>query len=332
MCLYRKSRVAPDTEVNVPEIIKANMRTAVGDALYDPASKTYLPIVDRTAECNAVGTISPPLAEKAKHLLNASRVRLRAHSAVGLGKSVRDEIAPLLGPLGPLDLPDMLSMLLGQVGVGVFYKENALSFEAATAIYHFILTPQAVGGDNEGYLYLTATNRSKMGVESFVLYHSQSQPEFRVYDWSIPGDDRWALTLPFNALKGYFGNKTVAGRTIPALYVVNTTRLMEGTDWVNEVLMRPSTGDKYDLVYSRRYRLTSNADQYSNDWGPIVETFQRYRQPTNEMGFAEAFLYQDGEFRALDEENSYFRNDGIGFAITEFEPNHTFIAQAPGEF
>jgi hypothetical protein len=40
------------------------------------------------------------------------------------------------------------------------------------------------GGNVNTWLYLTATNRSGLGVEALVSYDGQNTPHFRVYDWA----------------------------------------------------------------------------------------------------------------------------------------------------
>jgi len=296
--------------------------------LFDPTRRAHIPVRDRKDEfANIAGNRPAPTAQR--RAFYSGKLRQRVRSFADPTKA-RDAIIPLVKHFQPLTLPETLVTILGSVAAGVYYNDGALDFKRETAIYHYILGPQTVGGDNTNYLYLTATNRSAKGVESFLSYYAQDNPEFRVYDWAKDEADRWSFSIPYPKLGSYWVTKTINNTSIPSLYVANVTRMIGTQQWVNEVFLRAASTNAYDLIYSYQYPVSDDSQQHSHEWGPIVETHQQYQSPTNTLGFAEATLYQDEVFHLLTKDNSYTRNDGIGFKFSFLEENYTFLANGGG--
>lgn len=215
----------------------------------------------------------------------------------------------------------------GGVGYGVMYNDGAYPFDQSTGLYFYIVTPRAVGGNSQTWFYLTATNRSVKGVEAFVSYYAQSAPVFKVFDWAKTGDAQWALAIPYENLGDYRIPYQVDSREYETLYVANWTELLSGTTWRNRVLLYNRSQGSYDLVYSYDYALASNDQQKYQFWGPIVETFQSYPNDTNEVGFFEASLWQDGAGHSLTANQTHIRVDDQGFQSVYLVPNSSFIVK-----
>src|SRR4051794_41758362 len=83
----------------------------------------------------------------------------------------------------------------GGVGEGFFYTPDfKTSWGLGTSISGDFVCPALPGGNVNTWLYLTATNRSGLGVEAFVSYDSQDTPHFRCS--TGPGPTPGRLTSP----------------------------------------------------------------------------------------------------------------------------------------
>jgi hypothetical protein len=84
-------------------------------------------------------------------------------------------------------------------------------------------------------------------------------------------------------------------------------------------------------VWSYDFQWTPAEEKEKNAhwWGPILETFAADYGETNNVGFAEALLVQDGWERVLVDANSYIDNDGSdhGFQVFHLDPNYTYLAR-----
>ena len=297
--------------------------------VFDPELNQFAPMRDRREEMKRISENYPTSEEEKATFLRHERADDRA-----VASSQRRGEAGGAGPLAwarraAQCKSDARLAVYGDVGFGVFYKSGQLAFANFSILYHYILGPATLGGDVNNFFYLTATNRTAKGVEAFLCYYKQENPFFKVYDWSKPESDRWSLSIPFAHLSRYFTTVGVGGHQLPAIHVINATRLKAGTTWVNEVLLFDQTQSAYDFVYSHEYTLGLNNEQrdsHYGSWGPIVETFQQFGQDTNILGFRRATLLQDDVFHPLTAENSDTRNDGVGIKMLYLDPNHTYLA------
>lgn len=224
--------------------------------------------------------------------------------------------------------------LPGGVGFGVFYDGAfKMDFESGTAVEYSILCPTTPGGNVDRWLYLTASNRASLGVEAFVGYHAQDEALFLVFDWAR--EDHWQVTLPFSEIGNYLHHVVLYEKTYQALFVQNFTYKGAHDDWINEVFLRNQSTGALDLVYASDYPARSQDQKtgWEGSWGPIVETFQHLYQGTKELGF-QGFSVSSRRgtdwdpWEPLSSEESYVRQDGVGFQMLRLEPNHTFLAVA----
>ncbi len=234
--------------------------------------------------------------------------------------SVKQEESAPAEPPDPEPIP-------GGVGYGAFYKDGALGFTDSTVLHYSIVTIPNIGNVRNEWLYLTSTNRSPKGVEAFISYHEQENPVFTVFDWSKTGEARWALSRPYSLLGDYFSIHPVGvADEYQTIYVVNGTRRLAGNRWRNEVMLYNENSHAYDLVYSNEYDLNPADEQKYLSWGPIVETFPPFPFGTNDIGFFDAQLIQDGgAAKSLTEDVTNLRIDFAGFKIVLKSPNYSFI-------
>jgi hypothetical protein len=313
---------------------KRDLTRAESDQLeaYKPDTDEYVPVNDVREKMERISQDNPATEEE-KRAFYRHKARLIKDSDIA-----PDDKDRLLGNLSEglsdretkfaLDEPlDKRPPTPGGVGYGVIYNDGAYAFNNATALYFYIVTPGAVGGNSQTWFYLTATNRSVKGVEAFVSYYAQDAPTFKVFDWAKTGDDHWALAIPYQNLGDYRITYEVNSRTYETLYVANWTELVSGTTWRNRVLLYNQSQRTYDLVYAYEYTLASNDEQKYQFWGPIVETFQTYPDDTNEVGFFEASLWQDGVGQSLTAGQTNIRVDDHGFQSVYLVPNSSFLVK-----
>lgn len=219
--------------------------------------------------------------------------------------------------------------LPGGVGYGAYYKDGALKFANSTVLHYYIVTVPEIGDAKNNWLYLTSTNRSPRGVEAFVSFHKQDGPTFTIFDWSKTGEQRWALSVPYDKLGNYLIKKEVEGKEYQPINVANSTRRMAGTMWRNEVMLYNQNTQNYDLVYRNDYNLPVNDEGKYLWWGPIVETFAPFPYSTKVIGFFDAQLLQDDNAPRLltsdltDLKEQYA--DHPGFKIAFAKSNYSFV-------
>jgi hypothetical protein len=271
-----------------------------------------------------------PVLKEEERAFHESRVRLIRSGRIGEDERKRllERLNDVPPDAGENDEPPAPTP--GGVGMGVFYNNNQLAFNNSTILHFYILAPAAgvVGGGLNYFLFLTATNRAGQGVEALLSFYRANQPRFKVYDWSKPENARYALVLQYPDFASYLDASNVDGNPVQGLYVVNSTRLLAGTTWINEVFLRNQhvAPASMDLVYSNTYTLTSNIDQGVKFWGPIVEVFQQFNGPTNVLGFSEATLIQDGVTIALTPGDTYVNKNNFGLTQVYLNPNDAFLA------
>jgi hypothetical protein len=232
--------------------------------------------------------------------------------------------------------------LVSAVGYGLYYAHEFRSqFGSGTGIQYHIVCPTVVGGSVSTYLYLTATNRAALGCEAYISYFAQDPPDFRVYDWSVSGEDKLRVTLPFDQYPQYRLNVLAYEQTHQTVYVRNLTYRIGAGLWRNAVLLLNPTESRFDLIYKNDYEATP-ADQKKDNlgfWGPIVEVFEDSYAGTNTIGFMQAQLATrdsgSGEWapdapqwRHLSPAQSAIQPERLGFERLQLEPNHSFLVKA----
>jgi hypothetical protein len=295
-----------------------------------PDTNEYLPVNDLREEMKRASEEYPPTKE-AKQAFYQQRIKLIESADIP-----DDHKDDLLEPLklsaqeeesdaGPEYPPDPRP-IPGGVGYGAFYKDGALEFSNSSALYYYIVTIPNIGDATNQWLYLTSTNRSPKGVEALVSYHQQDNPMFMVFDWSKTGNARWSLSRPYSQLSDYLTPYTAEGHQYQTIYVANSTRRIAGTRWINEVMLYNRNTNAYDLVYSNEYDLAATDEQKYLWWGPIVETFPPFPTQTNDIGFFEARLLQDGAAPSLlTSDLTDLKIDNPGFQVVFDRPNYSFV-------
>jgi hypothetical protein len=129
-------------------------------------------------------TAKTPLPEGAESAFVASRLQLlRTHPVVletrkRMVDSYLDSVRERMPVVETRPTP-------GGVGHGMFCTSAfRTAFQTGTGIAWGIVCPSPPGGNVSDWLYLTATNRSSMGVEAFIAYHGQTDITFGVFDWA----------------------------------------------------------------------------------------------------------------------------------------------------
>jgi hypothetical protein len=222
----------------------------------------------------------------------------------------------------------------GGVGYGMFYNSGFKThFETGTGIYWEIICPNTPGGNVSTWLYVTAMNRSAMGVEAFVAYGT-SEPCFMVFDWAR--SDHWQTRVPFSSLARYFKSASAHGMPYQVLPVMNMTSQNADGSWDNQVSLWDNAANRWDLIYQYNYAATQS-DQYSGwvgTWGPIVETFQNLYQGTAALGALNTKLLsrdgnnQWGSWHLLDQADSDLRTDNVGLQMLFLDPNSSWAVNS----
>ena len=170
----------------------------------------------------------------------------------------------------------------GGVGEGFFYNPDfKTSWGLGTSFSCDFVCPVPPGGNVNTWLYLTATNRSGLGVEAFVAYDGQGTPHFRVYDWART--DPWQTDIPFTSLDNYVTTTFAHGNSYPVLPVWNSTWAIGAGMYRNQALLYNNVRGGWDLVYQYDYAATDSQQKtgWIGSWSPIVETFQSLYVGTN---------------------------------------------------
>jgi hypothetical protein len=163
-------------------------------------------IEDHTAAFAKV-TGNTPVDEAFREAFLKSKIRTaRTHPAFDLTGS-DTESRSLTGRLG-LPAKEMFAQPVpGGIGYGVFYTPAfKTGWGDGTALSCGFVCPTPPGGNVESFLYLTATNRSGLGVEALAAYDGQKTPHFEVFDWARL--DHWQTNVPFTSLGRYLSTKS----------------------------------------------------------------------------------------------------------------------------
>lgn len=250
--------------------------------------------------------------------------------------ALRDQaVASLVERLGSHARELSIQPVPGGVGFGLFYSgAYKTGWGRGTSLACDFVCPNPPGGNVNTWLYLTATNRSAMGVEAFVAYNGQGMPHFRVFDWAR--SEHWQTDIPFASLGNYLTATSAHGHPYQVLPVWNSTFLIAANQYRNQVLLYNHTRGGWDLVYQFDY-VATDAQQKSGwigSWGPIIETFQSAYLNTLPMGVLVTQLISAdnnghwGSWALLSESNSSLRADNLGFHLLFLDPNYDFIVNS----
>jgi hypothetical protein len=261
---------------------------------------------------------------------------LVAHTHPHLDIAARDRIVGHLSALlGTTPQAFLNQPTPGGVGYGFFYNPAfKTAWGRGTSFFYDIVCPSVPGGNVNTWLYLTATNRSGKGVEAFVAYNGQGTPHFRVFDWAR--SDNWQTDCPFTALGNYLMAASAHGHPYQVLPVWNSTWLLSGSTYRNQVLLYNHVRRGWDLIYQYDYTATDaeQKNDWVGSWGPIVETFQPTYSQTNQLGALSTMLIAAdatghwGSWALLSSSNSYLRTDNVGFHQVFLDPNYAFTVNS----
>jgi hypothetical protein len=299
-----------------------------------PLNRPHTGTEDRQANFAGISARSPVDEEFRKAFL---RNKLRvAQTHPGLDKAVRDQaIASLLDRLRHEGGETNTQPRPGGVGEGVFYNTDfKTGWGLGTSMTCDFVCPVPPGGNVNTWLYLTATNRSGLGVEAFVAYNGQDTPHFRVFDWAR--SDPWQTDVPFTALDNYLTTVSAHGDLYQVLPVWNGTWSIDAATYRNQALLYNNVRQGWDLVYQYDYAATDTQQKtgWIGSWAPIVETFQSLYVGTNQMGALGTQLVGSdnsgvwGNWELLSLQNSYVRTDDTGFQLVFLDPNYAFVVDS----
>jgi hypothetical protein len=219
----------------------------------------------------------------------------------------------------------------GGVGYGLFYTPAfKTGWGRGTSFAFDIICPTPPGGNVNTWLYLTATNRSAMGVEAFISYNGQNDTHFRVFDWAR--SDHWQTDIPLSGLSNYLTKESAHGHPYQVLPVWNSTWQINATSYRNQVLLFNRVRGGWDLIYQYDYSATDAQQKtgWVGSWAPIVETFQPLYANTSPMGALRAQTISSdnggtwGNWALLAAANSSIRVDNVGFHQVFLDPNYSF--------
>jgi hypothetical protein len=283
--------------------------SSAGRKAFDPEAGQLVHSVDRTAEIRAYSAANPVSEEAERAFIEARNDPDRFPFTEEMAKYL-DELdtwgdVPITR-WAELPPPPVQPGSRGH-GTGIYFFPGTLPFHTWTRISYRVIVPSAAGGGVTGYLYLTASNRSRYGAEVFVEYHAYNPPTLEVYDLSqvdVP-DGRPRQSLRDAAgLAEFFQPIEIGGRWFNSVRVVNETVRdpSSATHWSNRAYLEYPGGGLH-RVYRQDYDLspgkTQAADRIGGFWGPIIETFAAIIPPIYLMGFEAPTLAQDGESRTL---------------------------------
>jgi hypothetical protein len=299
-----------------------------------PLHRPHTGTQDHQAAFAAISAKTPVDKEfRAAFLQNKLRV---AHTHPGFDIAARDRaVANLVERLGHEAADIVTQPRPGGVGEGFFYTQDfKTSWGLGTSFSCDFVCPVPPGGNVTTWLYLTATNRSGLGVEAFVAYDGQGTPHFRVFDWAR--SDPWQTDVPFTSLDNYVTTMAAHGNSYPVLPVWNSTWAIGADTYRNEALLYNNVRSGWDLVYQYDYAATDSQQKngWIGSWAPIVETFQSPYINTNQMGALGAQISGSdstgvwGSWGLLSPSNSYVRTDNVGFQIVFLDPNYAFVVNS----
>jgi hypothetical protein len=246
-------------------------------------------------------------------------------------------VADLLNRLGQEAAELVTQPRPGGVGEGFFYNPDfKTSWGLGTSFSCDFVCPVPPGGNIDTWLYLTATNRSGLGVEAFVSYDGQDTPHFRVFDWALAQSDPWQTDVPFTSLDNYLTTMSAHANLYQVLPVWNGTWSIDTDTYRNQALLYNNVRQGWDLVYQYDYAATDSQQKtgWVGSWASIVETFQSPYVNTNQMGVLGTQLISSdnngvwGSWAPLYASNSYVRTDNVGFQLVFLDPNYAFVVDS----
>ena len=295
-----------------------------------PAGRPHKMVVDLRKRFDAISSKAPVDAA-----FRESFVRhkfLVAHTHPHSDLQARDTAVKSLARTLGSGASKLLSQPVpGGVGYGFFYTAGfKTAWGRGTSMAFDVVCPTPPGGNVNTWLYLTATNRSGLGVEAFVAYNGQSATSFKVFDWAR--SDHWQTDIPFSQLGKYLTTESAHGTAYQVLPVWNSTWMISETTWRNQALLYNHVRHGWDLIYQYDYQATDTQQKtgWVGSWGPIVETFQASYNGTKQMGALRTQLISAnasgvwGNWALLSASNATVRVDNVGFHLVFLDPNYAF--------
>ena len=299
-----------------------------------PTGRPHKSIKDQQSAFAKI-TAKAPVDEAFRTAFIRSKLRM-AHTHPGIGIAERDvAVQRLADRLGPRAAEFLTQPIPGGVGYGFFYTPAyKTSWGHGTSFACDFVCPSPPGGNVNTWLYLTATNRSGLGVEAFIAYNGQGTPHFRVFDWARA--DQWQTDIPFTSLGNYLTTLSAHGHPYPVLPVWNSTWLIGANNYRNQALLYNHGRGGWDLIYQYDYTATDAQQKtgWVGSWGPIVETFQSAYLHTEPMGALVTQLIsadnngQWGSWALLAASNSSVRTDNVGFQLVFLDPDYAFTVNS----
>jgi hypothetical protein len=303
-----------------------------------PLDRPHTDTADHQAAFAAISAKTPVDEEFRTAFRRSKLLMARTHPRFDIAardQAVASLVDRLVDRLGE-DAAEMVTQPRpGGVGEGFFYDPAfKTSWGLGTSFSCDFVCPVPPGGNVDTWLYLTATNRSGLGVEAFVAYNGQGTPHFRVYDWART--DPWQTDVPFTSLDNYVTTTSAHGNPYPVLPVWNGTWAIGAGMYRNQALLYNNVRGGWDLVYQYDYAATDSQQKtgWIGSWGPIIETFQSLYAGTNPMGALGAQLASSdnngvwGGWAPLSPSNSYVRTDNVGFNLVFLDPNYAFVVNS----
>jgi hypothetical protein len=299
-----------------------------------PSNRSHKAVEDHQAEFAEI-TAKTPMDQNFRNAFMQSKLRI-ALTDPRFDFAARDRaVANLVERLGPEANELKTPPTPGGVGYGIFYTPAfKTGWGQGTSFACDFVCPSPPGGNVNTWLYLTATNRSGLGIEAFVAYDGQGTPHFRVFDWAR--NDHWQTDIPFTSLGNYLTTTSAHGHPYPVLPVWNSTWLIGGNLYRNQALLYSAARDGWDLIYQYDYSATDTQQKagFVGSWAPIVETFQPAYLQTQPMGVLGAQLISAdndghwGSWAVLAASNSVQRIDNMGFHLVFLDPDYAFIVNS----
>ncbi len=299
-----------------------------------PAGRPHKTIADARTRFTAMTSKAP--VDAAFRDAFVRHKMLLAHTHPHLDLQSRDlAVKSVARALGSGAMKLLGQPIPGGVGYGVFYTSGfKTAWGHGTSFAFDIVCPTPPGGNVNTWLYLTATNRSGLGVEAFVAYNGQSSVAFEVFDWAR--SDHWQTNVPFAQLGNYLRTESAHGAAHQVLPVWNSTWMISETTWRNQALLYNHVRGGWDLIYQYDYPATDAQQKtgWVGSWAPIVETFQPSYSGTRQMGALRTQLISAdntghwGSWALLSGSNSTIRTDNVGFHLVFLDPNYAFTVNS----
>jgi hypothetical protein len=299
-----------------------------------PLNRPHKAREDHRAAFAAISAKTPVDEEFRRAFLRSKLHIARTHPSID--NAARNQaVASLVDRLGQKAAEMVTHPCPGGVGEGFFYAPDfKTSWGLGTSFGCDFVCPVPPGGNVNTWLYLTATNRSGLGVEALVSYNGQDTPHFRVFDWAR--NDPWQTDVPFTSLDNYLTTASAYGNPYPVLPVWNGTWAIGADTYRNQALLYNNVRAGWDVVYQYDYAATDAQQKtgWVGSWAPIVETFQPLYVNTNPMGALGAQLSSLdnngvwGSWATLSPSDSYVRTDNVGFNLVFLDPSYAFVVNS----